>query len=120
MKERRKYVRLNIPLQVSYVIKGKEDVTHNSIVKNISPGGARFAIGQELPKGTILDIEVKIPASPQPIPIKAKVIWSKKELAGKEGSFDAGFEFIQVSEASKNLFFQYLCNLMCDQMKDMR
>lgn len=118
MQERRKYVRLNMPLEVSYTIEGKEDTPHKSITKNISPNGARFTVEEELSKGTVLNIEIRIPTKDEPIHIKAKIVWSKKE-SEQEGkkSYDTGFEFIQIPEESKQEFFQYLCNLMYNQLK---
>lgn len=118
MQEKRRYVRLNIPLEVSYLIKGKEAAPHKSITKNISPNGARFTVEEELSAGTVLNIDIKIPTKNEPIPIKAKIVWSKKESEqqGKE-IYDAGFEFIQIPEQNKQEFFQYLCNLMYNQLK---
>lgn len=117
MQERRRYVRLNIPLELSYTLKGKEKIWHKTITKNISPIGARFTINQPLPKGTVLDIEVKIPTRSEPIPAQAKLVWSKEEVGQEKDVYDAGFELIHVSEDGKNAFFQYLCNLMYDQLK---
>ena len=117
MQERRKYVRLNIPLEVSYAIEGKEGLWHKTITKNISPNGARFAIEQDLPKGATLELKIKIPVKPEPIPIKAKIVWTKKEVGQEKDIYDAGLEFTQVSEEDKNIFFQYFCNLMYDQFK---
>lgn len=117
MQERRKYVRLNIPLEVGYSLQGKPDQWHKSITKNISPNGIRFAIGEDLSKGAIVELKVKIPTRAEPIPIKAKVIWSKKETQQGESAYDVGLAFMQISEESKNVFFQYFCNLMYDQFK---
>lgn len=117
MQERRRYVRLNVPLEVNYSLEGKEGKLLKSITKNVSPNGARFEIEKELPKGAILDIAIKIPTSPEPIPIKAKIVWTRKEATEERDSYDAGFEFMQIPEDSKSAFFQYLCNLMYDQLK---
>lgn len=117
MQERRKYVRLNIPLEVNYTIQGKEGVSYQSITKNISPNGARFSIEQELPKGSVLDINIKIPEQADSIPIKARIVWIKKESDVEPGAYDTGFEFIKIPEKSKQKFFQYLCNFMYDQFK---
>lgn len=119
MQEKRRYVRLNIPLEVSYTIEGKEATPRKSITKNISPNGVRFTVEGELSAGTVLNVDIKIPTKNEPIPIKAKIIWSKKESEqqGKE-IYDAGFEFIQIPEQSKQEFFQYLCNLMYNQLKN--
>ena len=117
MIERRRYVRLNISLEVSYMIQGEDDAAHKSITKNVSANGARFVIQKDLPKGTVLDLEVKLPIQSDPIPIRAKVVWSKQEAEQEKSSYDAGFEFIQIPERDKNIFFQYLCNLMYNQFK---
>ena len=116
MKERRRYARLNIPLDVHYLVRGQKQKL-KSVTKNISPNGVRFALEKEVPAGEILDIEIKIPNKPEPIPIKARLVWSKKELKQGKDVFDAGFEFVQVPDESKNEFFQYLCNLMYEQLK---
>ncbi|MBL7085088.1 MAG: PilZ domain-containing protein [Candidatus Omnitrophica bacterium] len=117
MQERRRYVRLNIALEVSYTIQGREGAQHKAVTKNISPNGARFVVGEELPKGTVIDLKIKILTRTESIPVKAKVIWTKKETEQGEAAYDAGLEFIQISEESKDVFFQYLCNLMYDQLK---
>lgn len=117
MQERRKYVRLNIPLEVSYNIQGKGDQWHRSVTKNISPNGARFVIEQDLPKGAILELKIKLPIRTEPIPIKARVVWTKKGIEQESAIYDAGLEFTQISEEDKNIFFQYFCNLMYEQFK---
>ncbi len=80
MQEIRRYVCLRIPLEVSYNIRGREDTHWKAITKNISAGGARFIINEELPKDTVLNLDIKIPIKPKLIPVKAKVVWSKKEI----------------------------------------
>lgn len=117
MQERRKYARLTVPLEVSYTIEGKEGTQYKTVAKNISPNGAMLSIEEELPKSAILDLEIKIPEDPKSIPIKARVVWSKKGSEEGKEAYDAGLEFVQIPEESKNTFFQYLCNLMYDQLK---
>ena len=117
MQERRKYARLTVPLEVNYTIEGKEGAEHKTVAKNISPNGAMLNIKGELPKGAVLDLEIKIPDSPKPIPIKARVVWFKKGVQEGKDAYSAGLEFVQIPEESKNTFFQYLCNLMYDQLK---
>jgi len=117
MQERRKYARLTIPLEVNYTIEGKEGTQYKTIAKNISPNGAMLSIEGELSKSAILDLEIKIPDSSKPIPIKAKVVWSKKGPEEGKDAYNTGLEFVQIPEESKNTFFQYLCNLMYDQLK---
>ncbi|MFC1631317.1 PilZ domain-containing protein [Candidatus Omnitrophota bacterium] len=117
MKERRKFVRLNIPLEVSYTIQGTDQDPQRSVTKNISPNGASFTVEEDSPKGTMFDINIRIPEQAEPIPIKAKIVWSQKEAEQEQASYNAGFEFIQIPENSKQMFFQYLCNFMYDQFK---
>jgi c-di-GMP-binding flagellar brake protein YcgR len=117
MEERRKYVRLNVPLEVKYSVEGKAHPAGKSITKNISPSGTRFAIEEQLAKGTIINLEVKIPLQTEPILLKSRVVWSKKDSVEGPKPYDVGLEFVQIPEESKSIFFQYLCNLMYDQLK---
>ncbi len=117
MQERRKYARLTVPLEVNYSIEGKDNAQYKTVAKNISPNGAMLSMEGELPKGAILDLEIKIPDSPKPIPVKVRVVWSKEESREGKKTYHAGLEFIEIPEESKNTFFQYLCNLMYDQLK---
>lgn len=116
MQERRKYVRLNVCLDVSYTIEGREGSYYKSITRNISPNGARFAVIEQLPKGTVLCINIKIPTRTEPIPVKARIVWSKKEDIKQKDMYDTGLEFIQISDEGKRDFLQYLCNLMYEQL----
>ena len=117
MQERRRYVRLNVPLEVSYTIEGRSDPSRKSISKNISPSGIRFVMGEELPKGVILQLNIKIPSKTEPIPLKARVVWTKKEVREGKEVYDSGFEIVDIDEGCKSEFFQYLCTLMYDQLK---
>jgi c-di-GMP-binding flagellar brake protein YcgR len=119
MKERRRYVRLNISLEINYSIHGQTSIQRKSITKNISPGGARFEVEEQLPKGAILDIDIKIPTREEPITLKARNVWSKKESKLGKDVYDSGFEFIEIPEKDKQIFLQYLCNMMYDQFKAM-
>ena len=116
MQERRRYVRLNINLEVIYSLEG-EKIRYTTMSKNISPNGARFLLEKEVPADSILNLEVKIPTSDEPIPIKAKVVWSKKRTEQGKNIYDTGLEFVQIPEESTTVFFQYLCNLMYDQLR---
>ena len=117
MQERRRFVRLNIPLEVDYQIAGRQDGFARSVTKDISPNGARFLVKEELPKGSILLICLKLPPALEVIQIKARAVWSKKEGVEQQHIFDTGFEFVEISEKDKKLFFQYMCNLMYNQLK---
>lgn len=115
MQERRKYVRMTIPLEISYTIEGKEASPRKSTTKDISPDGVSFPIKEEIPKGSLLNINVKIPTRPEAVAIKAKVVWYEE---GKD-SYIVGLEFIHISEEAKQDFLQYLCNLMYSQLKNL-
>ncbi|UCB56531.1 MAG: PilZ domain-containing protein [Candidatus Omnitrophota bacterium] len=115
MRERRKYVRMTTPLEVSYTVEGKEALPQKSTTKDISPDGVSFPVKEEIPKGSLLNINVKIPTRSDAVAIKAKVVWCGE---GKD-SCVVGLEFIHISEEAKQDFLQYLCNLMYSQLKNL-
>ena len=78
---------------------------HSSYTVNISGGGVCFETDEEIPKGTMLALELKSKIFPSPILSLAETIWCKKE--SKKDKFDVGVEFWWIgwkdSNAQKSL-----------------
>jgi hypothetical protein len=93
MFEKRKFPRLGESWDVDYRAIRTEDLKMNIIdglTVNISGGGICFASNEEIPKGTMLAVELKSAEFPSPIMALAKTIWCKEKDVGK---YDIGVEF---------------------------
>jgi c-di-GMP-binding flagellar brake protein YcgR len=115
--ERRRYIRLQVPLKVTYTIPELHKV-YTSVAKNISADGMRFeAHDKALKELSVIELKLEIPNISSPIHIKARVMW-KSKLSLEDGSpFDIGVEFTEIEEDNKNTFLKFLCDLIYDLSK---
>ena len=117
--ERRKFIRLEVPVELKYIATGgtaRREVT----TKDLSCEGLRFTSDEDLKKGSGLELNLDIPNASNPVHIDAKVVWTKR-LSTEDGSpFDVGIEFTKIEEDNKNTFLKYLCDLIYGQTKMMQ
>lgn len=110
VEEKRRYLRLNVPIEIEYILPGSDKI-YKAVTKDISAIGLRFATQSELPKDTALELKLKLPNIPNPIHANGRIAWLKK-LDSKEEPFSIGVEFIKIEEDNKNTFLKYLCDLI--------
>jgi Tfp pilus assembly protein PilZ len=111
IEEKRRYLRLNIPLEIEYIL-GDSDKVRKAVTKDISAFGIRFATTDRLETGSNLEVALKIPNVPNPVHASGKIAWSKKASAEGNSPFDVGIEFVKIEEDNKNTFLKYLCDLI--------
>ena len=109
--ERRRFIRIDIPLRVK-IISG--DRVDEVITKNISPGGIRFEVGRKLEVSEKLDLSLYLPSSDDPINLEAKVIWQTKTSLEDNAPYDVGVEILTIEDKNKNVLLKYLCDLLYD------
>ena len=109
--ERRKYLRVKVPLGVRVISKGR--IVLETKTKDISPLGLRFDSAEAgLNINDEIELKIEIPGRPSPVHAKAKIVWEKK-LSTENGSpYGVGCEFIKIEEDNKNTFLKYFCDLL--------
>jgi len=109
--ERRKFVRLNINVEINYSIIPHEEQQETG-TKNISAGGICMVSDKPLSIGDTLQLEIKLPEDPPSIQVKGKAVWVKQFIATeKHESFDIGVEFINISEENRKRINKYVFSL---------
>lgn len=91
MQDRRKFPRIDEAWELEYRTVTAEEFKKNpigSLTVNISSGGIRFKAEKEIPKGTMLAIELKSPIFPSSIIALAEAIWCRK--GRKKDKYDIG------------------------------
>ncbi|MCM8761658.1 MAG: PilZ domain-containing protein [Candidatus Omnitrophica bacterium] len=110
--ERRRYVRLQTPIPISYTVPETGSI-HNTSTKNISADGLRFeTFDKELKEDDLVELKLGITGAPNPVHAKGKVIWKKKISLEDAAPFDCGMEFTEIEEDNKNTFLKFLCDLI--------
>ena len=93
MFEKRKFPRLGESWDVDYSTIRTTEFKKNpidSLTVNISGGGVCFEAKEEIPKGTMLAVELRSAEFQSSIMALAKTIWCKEKDIGK---YDVGVEF---------------------------
>ena len=118
--ERRRFIRLEVPIEVKYVVEEDSDPVRKRVAtKDLSCDGLRFISERKLDEGSLLDLNLTIPGATNPVHIKGKAIWSKKLSTEDAAPFEVGVEFVQIEEDNKNTFLKYLCDLIYNETKIM-
>jgi len=93
--ERRHYQRVPLPFDAKYRLYGDLSTSWRTIrTINISAGGMRFRSADLMEEGTVLDVQMTLPANPAPLVIKARIMWSQ---AMGSGVTENGAEFFDAS-----------------------
>ncbi len=97
MQEKRKYIRIQAPVVVTYKMGGKTPATKKTITKDFSEGGIRFPVYEKLKIGTPLELYVETPFDTMPIAARGQVVWISA-LSTKEGReiYDVGVKFTKM------------------------
>ncbi len=95
-KEKRSSVRLDLALEVEYKLSGRDKPVKKAMSRNISLGGIKLLMDEELATGTRLDLTVKNINHNKACLVKAEVVWVQASDE-KEGYFDVGLKFIEIN-----------------------
>ena len=116
--DRRRYVRLKVPINISYTIPETGNILDTS-TKDVSADGIRFeTTNKSIKESDILELKMVIQDAPNPVHAKAKVIWKKKMSLEDAAPYDCGLEFTEIEEDNKNTFLKFLCDLIYDIKKE--
>lgn len=78
--------------------------------RNISEGGIRLFIFEELRSGVILKLWIELEDLTKPIIAIGKIVWSGKK-AEKEAAFEVGIKFIKIEPADCDRLRDYILKL---------
>lgn len=101
MPEKRKYFRVMLSLQISYTVVGGPEEQKELHTKDISGGGMRLLLEEELPVGTLLKVTFELLMGQEKIELDAKVIWLNHIPDDAIYPYEAGIEFINVDVATR-------------------
>ncbi len=111
MKERRRYVRIDLCIEVEYKVLSEERAPGGTKSKNISEGGMCFLARDKIKKGALLALKFHLPDRKRSvIDCKGRVIWQSKEGEG----YLTGIEFIDLDTNSRLLIKTFVSRFMSE------
>jgi len=111
MEERRRFVRLDTRLEVSYT-ELPQPAAKRSVTKDISGGGVCLFAEKVIPPGTHLQVSMKLPNREQPVHFTGEVVWSEAyEVIGKterQRAVEAGIRFVEIAPQDQEAIMQHV------------
>ena len=111
MEERRRFVRLDTYLDVTYnVLPGSP--AHYSVMKDVGAGGFCLVTENVLKAGTRLQIALKLPEREQPVACLGEVAWSEGyEISTKTGTrraVETGVRFVEITPEDREALMRHV------------
>jgi len=114
MEERRKYVRLDTRLKITYtILKDKRNSDRLTETRDISGGGIRLFLTEGVPVGSLLKLTILLPEDPQPVVSVGRVVWIEEfsilHSQKQEGKIlEAGVEFTEIDSKDRDRIIKYV------------
>ncbi|MEA3329075.1 MAG: PilZ domain-containing protein [Candidatus Omnitrophota bacterium] len=111
MEERRKFVRLDASIKISYRVLKKSELPSRVLSRDISGGGIKFPVEEKLKKGAGLDLEIEIPDGQEPIKALGQVVWIKKSTFRRSKGmnyFEIGVKFVEIKPFNRNRISKFV------------
>jgi Tfp pilus assembly protein PilZ len=116
--ERRKYIRLDTPIEMACTIPAS-GIFYATVTKNLSAEGLRFETHEKnINVSDMVEIKLLIPNAPNPVHVKGKVLWKKKVSLEDGSPFDVGVIFTEIEDDNKNTFLKFLCDTIYSLQRD--
>lgn len=115
MLEKRRFVRLDVRVNVEYEIVQAPEAKFKSFTKNLSQGGICLFLDSFLKKDTLLDLKLHIPERSKPLEATGKIVWIETFKIGDKDAkehFEAGVEFVDISDDDKNMIAKYVFGVL--------
>lgn len=119
--DKRKYARLDLMSKVNFIVieTGGGEAPANrfrAVGKNIGVEGILFTADKELPKGTVIDLEIFLPGRADPVYIEGEVMWcaSVKQRGKKKMEYDIGVKFLTMDKNHVLLLIKYVCGELAE------
>lgn len=111
MNEKRIFERIEAPMKIKYEVIDQPPKSKNATSEDISGGGIRLSLGEELKVEAKLKLEIELPEEKNKvITVYGRVAWVKKiEIKGtKTGTYyETGIQFTKSDPLSIGMIFKY-------------
>ncbi len=113
VEERRKFIRLNINVQIRFSIIEDYKAQKIAETKDIGAGGICLILDQELKKGDTLKLDIVLPDDPPTIHALGRVVWTKSFSMAMEKNtrYDTGIEFTEIGDEDRKKINKYVFSL---------
>ncbi len=110
MIEQRKFIRLKAPIGVIYkhLKKGKRTRSNPTLLKDLSGGGVRIVVKEEMRVGDLLDIRIEIPHLHEAIHAIVEVAWYSPAKDKMHAGGEAGMRLRDIKPNDLHRILEYV------------
>ena len=113
MEERRRYVRLDTSLKITYHVLELPSPPTGAGIADIGGGGIRLFLDEPQKSGTLLDLEFILPDGKRQIHCQGKIVWTDEfsiyQSAKEETKqLEAGIEFTKIDSKDRDSIIKYV------------
>ncbi len=117
MKDKRKYVRLEQNLPLTFERKSPQGVTRGrGTTRNVSAEGLCFTSAHPLGVGEKITVTMTLPPHSHLVCLEGRVIWVEPPPASSAASYEIGVQIAQVANVDHHQFLLFVCSLMCEEL----
>ncbi|MFA5060309.1 MAG: PilZ domain-containing protein [Candidatus Omnitrophota bacterium] len=111
--ERRKFVRLNVNVDINYTVVSSSGGSQKGRSRNIGAGGICLLINTEVHAGDLVKLDISLPDDPPTISANGRIAWVKPFTVASEKNkrYDAGIEFTDISDDDRKKINKYVFSL---------
>jgi len=107
MQEHRRFVRLSSPsITVTYKLIDRQGDGVLGAAKDISQGGIRFPVSEQLTQGARLELNLQLAGESVLIQAKAEVVWCARFHG--DGPYEIGCRFIQIDPLDRGKLIRHI------------
>ena len=109
--EKRGYIRTEVSVPMTLHIEKKGVIERvKARTSDVSASGMMIELGQQIPIGSQVKIDIEPQGSSNPIHCIGKVV--RFMPTDKDGKYVCGVEFLTIEEDNKNSFLKFLCDVI--------
>lgn len=102
LEERRRFERVLLKFPVEYTVRGKGPLALDGTGEtwNLSRSGVGIYLDEAYPKGTILDLRLRVPGATGPVELRGQIAWNGEP---EEKRFPTGVQLTEVLQDDGSL-----------------
>lgn len=110
--DRRRHIRINLDIPVSYTLRQKKDDLITAKTKNISEGGVCIIAPVKPRLKDLFDLSIEFPEDNRNIRAKGFVVWTNESDFAKDNIryFDIGIRFTKIKKFDKLYLIDFVSN----------
>lgn len=118
MEERRKYIRLGASVKIKYTILSSGSTSLETYSKDLSLGGIRIEIREQIQPKTMLELEMMLPNEEEWLKTKGEVVWQEQVIKKGKVLSETGIKFLEMDIKDRIKLNQYLLSLVRNMVNE--